>query len=147
MRLKIWLLIWIFTDQWKTSILPKLANKNGTELFSLLSVFTENPDTRESQLSAPGRYLVTILRMWQFISLLYSARHLARISQLLSSFIDTSYLQTIWHHHTMLTCHNWTRLSILGSIWRHRDLRDLRVTWERLESDLRVTWESWVWPE
>ena len=44
-------------------------------------IFTENPDTRESQLSALWRYLVTILRMWQFILLLVlSARHLARIS-------------------------------------------------------------------
>ena len=69
MRLKIWLLIWIR---------PELGFCS-----SLLPVFTENPDTRESQLSALWRYLVTILRMWQFILLLVpalSARHLARIS-------------------------------------------------------------------
>ena len=68
----------------------------------------------ESQSSAPGRYLVTILRMWQSILLPCCQPPSALLgisqgSQLLSSFIDTSYLQTIWHHHTISTCHNWKK--------------------------------------
>ena len=49
MRLKSWHLIWIFTDQWGASIsqnMPIRAWRLDFCSSSLLSVFTENPDTR-----------------------------------------------------------------------------------------------------